>query len=504
MTLADEDRALNALVNADLADALPVFGASYYASLFPGRSNVAVFIRDYAIKYGRIPEGKVLRRKFPSEWPSRPEAPEPLDACLEELRRDLLEEIQVDYSNRAADANTSGDVKKFCSIVEEMQAKIAEVLRPLVEGGKLVSDLTTLQLARLDKDAQLALKAIPTGLPPMDRELSGGATPGMLIVFAALVNLGKTYVFCQIAENMRAAGYRALLVPLEMSADVILERCACIRYGLNVNEYIKKQQPEESVKKGESKEDWYRGILQSRLALEKADTCKGETIVETSASATTTADIKRWIMHHKADAVLIDAAQDIQPSTKASSRTEGLYAALAELNNIARELSVPIFMSVQLGSEVEKKNMKTNTLVQIQWSQAFAQKAQCVFTMLGDRTTSDREVRTDKNRDGDVGSKWEIKMHFPNVKIVGQGLQARGFVTEEDLYESPEAFIDTILNESEDDEDEEDDEAVTPPPAADEPDPEPEDAGAENPYQKAREDNRAKRLRAAAFRKLRR
>lgn len=501
MTLADEDRALNSLVHADLVEVLPIIGLDYFADLFPARRDVAEYFQSYVQRTGLQPSTARLRRKFAAQKLfSKPVRAEPLLVTIEDLREQLAESVADSYSQKVAKAHESGNTDKFLELLDEMRAMVASIVRPIEEAGKSVDDLTAMQLARLDKDASLALKAVPTGFPPMDQELGGGASPGMLIVIAALINLGKTYMLCQMAENIRAAGYRALLVPLEMSAEAILERCACLRYRLDVNQYIKKTQPQSSVNAGDSREDWYRRILKERQEKEKEDTCTGEVIVETSAGLTTTKDIQSWVRRHKVDVVLIDAAQDIQPSGKTSGRVEGLYTAIAELNNISRDLEVPVVMSVQLGAEVEKKGLKGNTLVQIQWSQAFAQKAHAVFTMLGDRQTSDRDMRTDKNRDGNVGLKWEVKMHFPNAHIEGMFLQPKGIIDEAEIYGNAKSVIQDLLAEADEEEDDDEHPGQEPevePSVADDP----QEAGGERPsydkgstYLKAAEERKQKRM----------
>lgn len=500
MTLADEDRALNSLVHADLVEVLPVVNLDYFVNLFPARREVAEYFRDYIEKTGQQPSTSQLRRKFKAQKIfSKPMRAEPLVVTIEELRTQLLEEVLTSYSQKMTKVYEKNDLDKFAELGAEMLANMEDIRRPVEQAGKSVSDLTDMQLARLDKDAALALKAVPTGFPPLDQELGGGASPGQLIVLAALINLGKTYMLCQIAENMRAAGYRVLLVPLEMSAEAILERCVCLRYRLDVNQHIKKIQPQSSINAGESREEWYRKILAERQRLEKKDQCKGEVIVEVSPGLTTTRDIQNWARRHEVDAVIIDAAQDIMPATKVSGRVEGIYAALAELNNTTRQLEVPIIMSVQLGAEVEKKGLKGNTLVHIQWSQAFAQKAHAVFTMLGDRQTCDRDMTTDKNRDGNVGLKWEVKMHFPMAHIEGTFLQAKGLVLEDDMYDNARAVIEELLYDKEEESDDTADAATEEPSVGEDGTEdcagEEEDVTApETLYQKRQEERRQKRL----------
>jgi hypothetical protein len=290
-------------------------------------------------------------------------------------------------------------------------------------------------LADIQKDPLLALKTIATGLAPLDRELGMGMSPGQIIVLSALVNLGKTYLLCRIAENIRKTGKRVLFVPLEMTSDDIKERCLALRFKLNVDWYIKKEKPPAEKR---TREGWYQSLLEDRLKKEKADVCQGKVFVEEPIGPCNANVIRTWIRQYGVDVVLIDAAQDLWDNKKTSQKVERLYNAVEEIKMLAAEMKVPFFLTVQLTGAVEKQGITKGNINNISWSQAFAQKAHAVFTMLGDRSTGIRDVTTDKNRDGGVGRKWEVTMKFPEVEIEARDLQPVGFtINPADIFEDP-------------------------------------------------------------------
>jgi hypothetical protein len=253
----------------------------------------------------------------------------------------------------------------------------------------------------------------------------------MLVTLSALINLGKTYVMCAVATNMKKAGYKVLFVPLEMTSEDIAERCLCVEHGLNANWYIKREMPPTETR---SREEWYTDLLLKRRQLEKQSQTKGEIYIRTDAVVTPRL-IRSWVKELKVDAVIIDAAQDVRASNPKIGRTEGLYVAIAEITALAVENQLPVFCTVQLAAEVEKKGITKGNLANIQWAQVFAQKSHAVFTMLGDRSTCTRDVTTDKNRDGQVGRPWQIDMQFPEVKITAHALQPVGItLTAEDVF----------------------------------------------------------------------
>ncbi|WP_438452509.1 DnaB-like helicase C-terminal domain-containing protein, partial [Listeria monocytogenes] len=58
---------------------------------------------------------------------------------------------------------------------------------------------------------------IPTGIPEFDRQ-SGGFARGSMVTIAAGSGAGKSLFANDIAIKMASAGYKVLVVPLEMSA----------------------------------------------------------------------------------------------------------------------------------------------------------------------------------------------------------------------------------------------------------------------------------------------
>ena len=435
MSLVDEDRGLTSLLAAHTSDVLRYARLPYFADLFPSRRKVAEFISNYLTLTGNIPSLKVIHRRHPKVLDGKPQRPEPLVAVMTDLREALVDSVVSQYADDMATAHSKQELDKYIELSEQMAARVAMIRAPLESGALDTADYTQQLLADLDKDAASLTTLIPTGFPPLDREWGGGLRGGRLYVMSALVNLGKTYISAGIAENVRAAGYRTLYASLEMSRNDIAERSLCIRYQLNVNHYIKLEQPDSDKRK---RVEWYKDLLQQRLALEQSDKCKGRSYImgnETGVMQPKT--LRSMAKEHGVHAIFIDAAQDIRDNSNSRDKVSALYAAIAELNALAVELNVPIFMTVQLQAEVEKKNIKSGNLANIAWGQVFAQKAHSVITVLGDRSTGRRDVTIDKARDGQVGMPFTIELIFPNIQIVATDVQPVGInLSEEDVFSS--------------------------------------------------------------------
>lgn len=423
MSTQQEDRVLVSLCCSKLVDVLPVIQLSNFLDSFLVRRSEAEWVAKYIEKTSEVPKLKQLSRHYP-DVKTRQRA-EPLSYTFSELRKEVARERAIAASDDIAKCIEAQDMDKYLELikacVEETEALTAATTDECVD----VDVVTDTMIASIDAQGINALRVIPTGLDPLDSEV-GGLEPGIIYVLASLINLGKTYLALKVAETARAFGYKVGFYSLEMPSGHIVNRTLCVRYKLDADQYVKRLQPEASVKSGENRVQWYRRLLVERNDLLQKDSCTGKVYVRSADDEPINprriaADIKRLDL----DLVIIDAAQDLTDNKNSKERTPGIYNALRELNGVAMgSKPVPILCTVQLDSEVEKKNLTKGNLTRVAWGQAFAQKAGVLMTMLGDRSTGDRDVLIEKNREGTVGKPFKVRMMFPFVDIIAEEVSA--------------------------------------------------------------------------------
>jgi hypothetical protein len=250
-----------------------------------------------------------------------------------------------------------------------------------------------------------------------------------------------------------------------MPSEDLNLRALAVRFNLNVDELISREQPKASIEKGETKIEWYRSLLQSVQSRIDADTSKGKLhIIGCDGGLIKPSMIRAAIQQYNADCVFIDAAQDISDDAESKERTPSLYKAMAQLNQLARTCGVAIFITVQLDSEVEKKGLVQGNLNRIQWAKAFAQKAHVVVSMLGSRESDFRDMTIDKSRDGKAGRKFWLTFKFPEVCITSS-TKAPGNIEELEKVDPVENVSElTKILDSEDFEEEDWSGKVIPPP----------------------------------------
>ena len=91
--------------------------------------------------------------------------------------------------------------------------------------------------AFMEKVETRAYEPMPTGIPAIDRALSGGFVRKTLNLIAAAPGVGKTMLSQQMFETMAKTGYNVLFLNLEMSRDQLLARSIsriCHKQGTSI------------------------------------------------------------------------------------------------------------------------------------------------------------------------------------------------------------------------------------------------------------------------------
>lgn len=416
MPAKDEDLALVSMLASNAADVMPYFRLPYLTDLFPVRASAIKWVLDYWEQNRALPKVALLKKHHPKVQTLI--AAEPLPYCFQELRRQYIDTVAANIGEKMRDAQDQNKIDDFLKFSQKLVDAVSQAQRPLSASADDPTLFVEQLGLELDRNSTTALKIMPTGMKPIDDEDGGGLRPGHIYTLASLVNLGKTYVSLQIADNVRRAGFRVLYISTEMPADDLKLRALAVRYNLNVDEIISRKQPQASIAIPETREAWYKGYLQKLQSLIDADASPGKVFIRgCDGGVLTPQQIAADVKELGIDAVFIDAAQDIRDNQLTKERTPALYNAVQQLNDLVKELKVSLFVTVQLDPEVEKKGLTQGNLNRIQWAQVFAQKSHVLISMLGKRDADFRDMSIDKSRDGKAGRKFWLIFRFPEVKI---------------------------------------------------------------------------------------
>lgn len=231
---------------------------------------------------------------------------------------DMLDQAEQDLFQIA-----EGNIKKEVS-------RIDSVLREAIQG---------IEDAGNQPDG---LSGVPSGFTELDR-MTNGWQPSDLLIIAARPAMGKTAFVLSMARNTAVEHKRPVaLFSLEMASVQLVNRIIAMESEIS----------SEKLKKG-NLEDWEWQQLEHKIRnLEDApifiDDTPALSIFEFRAK------LRRLVMQHKIELVIIDYLQLMTAGGQAS-REQEVSTISRSLKAIAKELNVPIIALSQLNRSVEMR-----------------------------------------------------------------------------------------------------------------------------------------------------
>ena len=298
---------------------------------------------------------------------------------------DMLDRAEQDLFQIA-----EGNIKKEVSRID---AVVQEAIHRIEEAGKQPDGLS----------------GVPSGFTELDR-MTNGWQPSDLLIIAARPAMGKTAFVLSMARNTAVDHKRPVAIfSLEMASVQLVNRLISSESEI----------PAEKLKKGQL-QDWEWQQLEHKVrALSDAplfiDDTPALSVFEFRAK------IRRLVMQHKIELVIIDYLQ-LMTAGGQSSREQEVSTISRSLKAIAKELNVPIIALSQLNRSVEMRaGDKRPQLSDLRESGAIEQDADMVMFIhrpeyfgitedtLGNSLIGLAEIIVAKHRSGSVG---DIRLRF--------------------------------------------------------------------------------------------
>lgn len=298
---------------------------------------------------------------------------------------DMLDQAEQDLFQIA-----EGNIKKEVS-------RIDSVLRVAIQG---------IEDAANQPDG---LSGVPSGFTELDR-LTNGWQPSDLLIIAARPAMGKTAFVLSMARNTAVTHKRPVaLFSLEMASVQLVNRIISMESEI----------PSEKLKKGNLEEHEWVQLEHKMKNLEDApifiDDTPALSIFEFRAK------LRRLVMQHKIELVIIDYLQLMTAGGQAS-REQEVSTISRSLKAIAKELNVPIIALSQLNRSVEMRaGDKRPQLSDLRESGAIEQDADMVMFIhrpeyfgitedtLGNSLIGMAEIIVAKFRSGGTG---DVRLRF--------------------------------------------------------------------------------------------
>jgi replicative DNA helicase len=310
-----------------------------------------------------------------------------------------LEELQGEYLNNSLKdilMNAASDIQngKSVEVLESLITKTSELKKNTSAIRDI--DLTDLQSAvtyyeNAQKQAELGLSGIKTGLPGFDNYLPSGIMPGQLGVFLAYPGIGKSWLSLYFAVQAWKQGKSPMVVSLEMSETEVRNRAFTIM-GEGVWSHRK-------LSSGEIEIDMLKRWHENKIAGKP----EFHIISNDSGGEVTPSVLRGKIDQYRPDFVIVDYLQLMSPNQKSDNETVRMKNLSRELKLMAISEEVPIIAISSATPDDVTKLDTVPTLGQTAWSRQIAYDADWVLA-LGRASNSDIiECVFRKNRNGYMG-----------------------------------------------------------------------------------------------------
>ena len=372
-----EDKQLHVLLQADVE------------KLLRTHTDIWEFIRKYAEINGSVPPKSVVVDKFRDF--------SPVDGVgatkhhLEELQGEYLEssikEILVSAATEIQGGSSVNALETLITKTSELK-KNTSAIRD-IDATDLVSAVEYYK--KLQREQELGMLGIKTGLPGFDNYLPSGIMPGQLGVFLAYPGIGKSWLSLYFAVQAWKQGKSPMIVSLEMSETEVRNRVyAIMGEGLWSHRKLSSGQVDlEDLAK------WHEKNLEGKPEF--------HIISNDSGGDVNPSVLRGKLDQYKPDFVVVDYLQLMSPNQKSDNETVRMKNLSRELKLMAISEQVPI-MAISSATPDDVTKLDTvPTLGQTAWSRQIAYDADWVLA-LGRATNSDIiECVFRKNRNGYMG-----------------------------------------------------------------------------------------------------
>jgi replicative DNA helicase len=358
-------------------------------NLLRTHTDVWQFIRKYSEINGSVPPTTLVIEKFRDF------------ATTEDVgsTKHHLEELQAEYLNASLKdilMTTAADVQggKGPEALEELITKTSELKKNTAVIRDI--DVTDIDSAvayfeNVQKQKELGILGIKTGLPGFDNYLPSGIMPGQLGVFLAYPGIGKSWLSLYFAVQAWKQGKSPMVISLEMSETEVRNRVFTIM-GEGLWSHRKISNGEINI---EDLKRWHKVNVEGKPEFH---------IISNDTGGDITPSVLRGkIDQYKPDFVIVDYLQLMSPNQKSDNETVRMKNLSRELKLMAIGEEVPI-MAISSATPDDVTKLDTvPTLGQTAWSRQIAYDADWVLAM-GRAANSDiLECVFRKNRNGFMG-----------------------------------------------------------------------------------------------------
>lgn len=391
-----EARLLNAVCkNKDISTVL----AADIDDMMVTHGDMWKWLRDYYFKHRSVPDASVVSEKFDDFDIIEVTAETPF--YLDELRDDWLNQKAADIIEGAAKRH--GKVPGS-QLIEEMLAKVSTVAKD----ASVIRDISLTDISdakdHYERKRELAVErdgavGIRSGFKVMDALYPTGMAGGHLVVVIGWSGHGKSWFQTLLATRAWSAGYKPMIISLEMSPEEVRDRA----YTIMGSGLFRHSDFARGMVGIDSFDRWSKDYL--------AD--KHDFIVVSSEghSRVTPSTVQTKIDQHRPDIVFLDYQQLFDSDEQEGSEVVRNRRISREFKRIAVRNDIPVVNLTQATFDDPKDTDEPPRIEQVAWSKGIQQDADLAIAVHKYTDSDVWSIIARKNRHGEefaFGLEWEL------------------------------------------------------------------------------------------------
>lgn len=368
--------------------------------MFETHHEVWEWLRDYYSQYKAIPSTEVVQQEH-SHFQAVKTPSEPahyLDKLREDWLRRKLNGMFVGLSSQIRGGQASGQVldqaMKMVSDLHRTSSPVRDV--DITEFEPAVDDYRRRkQLA----DERGGTPGITMGIKRIDEGYPTGFAPGHFVVFIGWSGHGKSWFSTLAACKAWEAGYKPMIISLEMSPETVRDRV----YTVLGSGALKNTELARGDVDIDEFERWAGGKLK--------DSSQFVVVATDSAESVRPATVQAKIDQYKPDIIFLDYAQLFDDNRQSESMTMRMMNVSREFKLMAVSNGIPVVLLTQ-ATMSDKSDVNSPPMIeQVAWSKALQNDADLALAVHKYTDENRFDIIARKNRHGPdfaVELKWNL------------------------------------------------------------------------------------------------
>lgn len=368
--------------------------------MFVTHADVWDELKSYYFKYQSVPDADVLINKFPDFEPVSDVSGETkyyVDEVRNDFVNDKIRDIILDAGNRHGKVAAGDLVSDLLKKVSAL-AKDTDIVRDL--------DLTDFEKAKdfYEKKRKKSIEmggspGIQTGFKVMDAMYPTGMAGGHLIVLIGWSGHGKSWMGSLLAARAWAAGYKPMIVSLEMSPEEVRDRVYTI------------------IGNGQFR---HSDLTRGSISIDSFDRWASKSLAEKSsfvvvssegAGRITPSTVQTKIDQHRPDLVILDYQQLFDSDENEGNEVVRNRRISRDFKRIAMRNDIPIINLTQATFDDPKQTSEPPRIEQVAWSKGIQQDADLALAVHKYEDSDVWAIIARKNRHGEefeFGLEWGL------------------------------------------------------------------------------------------------